>query len=302
MESTPAASTQPVAQQESQSNVPDNSAAPKEVKTNELKELDIDGNKVSLDALIERYKKSDSLDKASYKRFQEAAAARKEAENFRLEKDNLKKRLSENFEEAAQELGLDPYELSERTIKKRYEELTMTDDQRKMSDMERDYHRLKKLEDDIKSQRKNTEQQEFRNNVANYFDHNLSKSFESLKVEPDEYVVFSAAADLQNQLRNNVPIQHLDFEAAVKKAKSHKDKSVRRDPSIELEEILKNDEWAEKARKLLINRITKSPEKQSSPVVKNNEFKPNKNMGNNNKKYYTPQEFREMMENEGKNG
>ena len=241
-------------------------------------------------------------DKASYQRFQEAAAAKKEAEQIKLERESFKRRLSEDFESAAQELGIDPYELSEKTIEKRYKELTMSEDQRKMSDMEREYHRLKKFEDEVKNERQTSQTQNFRNDVGRYIDTNLGKAFDTAQIDVDPYTVFAAATYIQNKVkREDIPIQYIDFNECVKAAKKYRDESFKVDPEKEIEKYLKDPKLAEKARQYLLNVVSKNKNTSSisNQVNSQNESSRAPSRGET-KKYYSPQEFREMMENEGK--
>lgn len=298
MESVNAASTTPVAQQEVTPSQADVVPAKDTKPAYPINELDIDGNKIPVDKLIETYKKSSSLDKASYQRFQEASAAKKEAEKLRLDREAFKKRLAEDFEGTLQEFGLDPLDLSEKAIQKKHKELTMSDEERKMSAQERELMELRKLKEEIENRKSQEKKQQFRGAVSQFIDTGLGKAFDAAGLDPDagEAVVFAAANHISKQIDEGTPIQYIDFDAAVTFGKQFKEKMVRRNPEKELEEIMKNPELAEKARQYLLKNVNpQQSSQQKSQMV-------SKTTTNTSKKYYSPQEFRDMMESEAKNG
>lgn len=298
MESTTAASTQPIAQQS-------NTSSTGEINNGQsnpsysVKELEIDGNKIPIEKIIERYRKSDSLDKASYQRFQEAAKEKKEAQQIKLERQQIQQRLKEDFDGFLRENGIDPLEVSEKTIRKMHDELSMSDEQRKMSEMEREYIKLKKFKEEQESRQENNQKQSFRNNVAAYIDNNLGRAFDSIKADADPYTIFSAASYIGKQIRDGVPLQHVDFNEAAQYAKKNRDESFKRDPESELKNYLNDPKLRETARKILIDSLKTSNDKPF--VVNKKELKLNP-LRADSKKYMTPSEFREMMENEAKNG
>lgn len=266
--------------------------APSRTEQQAINELEIDGEKVPLDKLKEIYKKSDSLNKSSYQRFQEAAKYKKEAEEIMNKHKSFKERFSNDFESIASEFGVDPIDLAEKIIRKAHEDVNTPDEIRNYKKMEKDYQRLKNIEAEREEQLRVARAEQLRERVSSYVDQKLSFELKNAQMDGAEpIVIYAAAADLQEQLQNGTPFDMLDFKGSVDRAIKYKDKAIRKDPKKEIESYLKNPEFSEYARQLLINSM-----KEKNPVQFNQQKQSKNTSKGNGNSAIDSRDFRRGME------
>lgn len=257
--------------------------------TPQVHEFDIDGQKIPADKLIETYKKADGLTKSAYKKHQEAAAIRKEAEKFLAEKNSLSKRFKEDFAGLAKEHGVDPLQLAEMVIRQEHEKLSMTDEQRRLKELENENKTLKQIEDERKAQKEEQEQRDYEYRVGVFVDHHLGNAFKNNKIIPNGYKINAAALIIEKQIqKHGVQIDEIDFDRVAQKAEQLYNKHIGVDPVKTLDSLLEDEKHAEYVRKKLMEKANKiantnTLHMKQQPEV-SYERKPQK-------KFYSPTEF-----------
>lgn len=257
--------------------------------TPQVHEFDIDGQKIPADKLIETYKKADGLTKSAYKKHQEAAAIRKEAEKFLAEKNNFSKRFKEDFFGLAKEHGVDPLQLAEMVIRQEHEKLSMTDEQRRLKELENENKTLKQIEDERKAQKEEQEQRDYEYRVGVFVDHHLGNAFKNNKIIPNGYKINAAALIIEKQIqKHGVPIDEIDFDRVAQKAETLYQKHIEADPLEMIKKYAEDEKYSEHMRKILLEKANKiantnTLHMKQQPEV-SYERKPQK-------KFYSPTEF-----------
>lgn len=257
--------------------------------TPQLHEFDIDGQKIPADKLIETYKKADGLTKSAYKKHQEAAAIRKEAEKFLAEKNNLSKRFKEDFAGLAREHGVDPLQLAEMVIRQEHENLSMTDEQRRLRELENENKTLKQIEAEKRQREEEQAQKDFEYRVGVFVDHHLGNAFKNNKITPNGYKINAAALIIEKQVQQHgVSIEEIDFDRVAQKAERLYQKHIESDPLETIKKYAEDEKYSEHMRKILLEKANKiantnTLHMKQQPEV-SYERKPQK-------KFYSPTEF-----------
>lgn len=193
--------------------------------------------------MVEYLTKQAQLAKMSNKRAQESAELRKNDIQRNQDIQDFMEYIKENPGEALGKLGIDVKDFSEKQLEKEVEKMQMTDEERKISELQEELESIKKREDDAKSASDAREQEALKDKYAAEFEKDLLGALDESAMPNNPEIVQRMNQYMRVALQNGIDLSFGDIIPLVSQSvNSELERLISSTPTDKLIKMLGEDQ------------------------------------------------------------